>query len=166
MQFVVAGTPASPFVPGPANSYDPALLAALNAVWPAAYAAIQPAPIVPPGKYARIQDTSMTFSPPNNGIGGITLTSGGTGYTSAPRRQHYWWRRHGRYGHGNGGRRRQCDHAYRRRLRLHDPAHGYLHRRRWRRRGCYGHGGRRRRHRHHANQRRERLHVRSHDQFR
>ena len=63
MQFQVAGTVAAPFN-----------LAALQAAWPAAYAASQPAPIVPqvdypaPYKaatdtYSRIQDTSLTFTP-------------------------------------------------------------------------------------------------------
>jgi FtsP/CotA-like multicopper oxidase with cupredoxin domain len=63
MQFRVAGTPSAPFD-----------LAALNAVWPAAYVAAQDPPIVPqtgypaPWKaatdtYARIQDYSITFKP-------------------------------------------------------------------------------------------------------
>ena len=73
-------------------------LAHLQTALPAAFAASQPAPIVPQADYnaayganyptnayARIQDTSMTFTPAGStAINGITVTAGGSGYTSAP----------------------------------------------------------------------------------
>jgi len=77
---------------GSAPAYD---VNALQTALPAAYAQFQPPPIVPQAPYnaafnatypvdgfARIQDTSMTFS--NGALGGLTLTNGGAGYTSAP----------------------------------------------------------------------------------
>ncbi len=72
-------------------------LAALQAALPVAFAASQPAPIVPQADfnaayganyptdaYARIQDTSMTFIPASSTVQGVTLTSGGSGYGSTP----------------------------------------------------------------------------------
>jgi FtsP/CotA-like multicopper oxidase with cupredoxin domain len=82
MRFEVAGATA-----------DPAFnLAALNAAWPAAYAACQPPPIIPEkaygntttNTYSRIQDTSLTFTPAFQALASISVTAGGAGYTSAP----------------------------------------------------------------------------------
>ena len=69
-------------------------LNALEAALPAAYGQFQPPPIVPQAAYnaafganyptdayARIEDTSISFSGP---VTGLTLTNGGSGYTSAP----------------------------------------------------------------------------------
>jgi FtsP/CotA-like multicopper oxidase with cupredoxin domain len=92
MQFqVVAGT---------ATPFNLAALQNTTTGLPAAFVASQPAPHVPQAAYgptygttyadtlARIQDYSLTFSPINVPVGqalrSVTLTSGGTGYTSAP----------------------------------------------------------------------------------
>ena len=72
--------------------------AALATALPAAFAVSQPAPIVPQAAYnaaygasfpvdpyARIQDTSLTFTPfGSTSINAIKILAGGTGYTSAP----------------------------------------------------------------------------------
>ncbi len=90
MQFQVAG-PAAP-------AFN---LAALNATIPVAFAQTQSPPLVPQSTYpapfqagtstySKIQDTSLTFNPvgalsPNTGaVGSVNVTSGGSGYTSAP----------------------------------------------------------------------------------
>jgi len=84
MQIQVAAT-------APAAPYN---LTALQAALPAAFAASQPAPIIPEAayataypsysptvnSYARIQDTSVF----TGSLTGFTVTAGGTGYTSAP----------------------------------------------------------------------------------
>lgn len=70
-------------------------LAALQVALPAAYAQFQPPPIVPQAAYnnafnqsgpidayVRIQDTSISFI--NGPLTGLTLTNGGSGYTSVP----------------------------------------------------------------------------------
>jgi FtsP/CotA-like multicopper oxidase with cupredoxin domain len=71
---------------------------ALDKALPAAFAASQPVPIVPQAAYdtaynadfpqdafVRIYDTSMTFVPAGStSINDISLTAGGSGYTSAP----------------------------------------------------------------------------------
>jgi FtsP/CotA-like multicopper oxidase with cupredoxin domain len=67
----------------------------LKAALPAAYAQFQPKPLVPQAPYnaafgtnypsdafARIADTSMSFF--NGPLTGLTITNGGSGYTSAP----------------------------------------------------------------------------------
>ncbi len=71
-------------------------LAALQTALPAAFAASQPAPIVPESAYnaaynanytdtyARIQDLQLTFTPSNSAINSINVTAGGSGYTSTP----------------------------------------------------------------------------------
>ncbi len=70
------------------TAYDPT---ALNAALPAAFAASQDAPIIPEAaygpaysttyknSYSRIQDTSLF----NGALTGVSVTAGGTGYTSA-----------------------------------------------------------------------------------
>ncbi len=86
MQFQVSGTAAA--------AYN---LAALQTALPAAFAASQPAPIVPQAAYdaaynanyptdanVRIQDTTMTFTPADTAIHTITVTGGGLGYSSTP----------------------------------------------------------------------------------
>jgi FtsP/CotA-like multicopper oxidase with cupredoxin domain len=92
MQFqVVAGT---------ATPFNLAALQNTTTGLPAAYVASQPTPHVPqaaygatygttyPDIYSRIQDYSLTFSPISTPAGqplrSVTLTAGGTGYTSAP----------------------------------------------------------------------------------
>ena len=78
-----------------APAYD---MAPLQTALPAAFAASQPAPLVPQADYnaaynasyptdafVRIQDTSMKFVPAGStAINAITVTAGGSGYTSAP----------------------------------------------------------------------------------
>ncbi len=71
----------------------------LTTALPAAYGAAQPAPIVPQAAYnaafnasypvdgyARIQDTNLTFLPATatQPVRSVTVTAGGSGYTSAP----------------------------------------------------------------------------------
>ena len=85
MQFRVAAGTGTPF-----NR------AALNAAWPTAYTSSQEPPLVPEkdypapygsatNTYARIQDNTMTFAPPNvKTVGSATVTVAGSGYTSAP----------------------------------------------------------------------------------
>ena len=84
MQIKVAGTPASPYN-----------VAGLQTALANAYPTAQPAPIIPQttspapytathDTYARIQDTSLTFSSPVKGIASLALTAGGTGYSSVP----------------------------------------------------------------------------------
>jgi FtsP/CotA-like multicopper oxidase with cupredoxin domain len=87
MQIRLSGTPAAPFDN-----------AALEAALPAAFAASQPAPLLPQAvydaayganypsdAYARIQDTSMTFIPAGStAVMGVKVTAGGSGYTVAP----------------------------------------------------------------------------------
>ncbi len=84
MQIKIAGTPAAPFS-----------LTKLQTNLPVAYAASQEKPIVPQdsynaafnanypaNNYVAIQDTSKSFF--NGPLPGLSLTSGGSGYTSAP----------------------------------------------------------------------------------
>ncbi|VVB96180.1 Laccase [uncultured archaeon] len=88
MQIRVAGTPAAPYN-----------LAGLQAALPVAYGQSQDKPLVPQASYnaafgatypvdawARIQYTSMTFLPaaPTQPVRSITITNGGSGYTTAP----------------------------------------------------------------------------------
>ncbi len=87
MQIRLSGTAAAPYN-----------LSNLQTALPAAFAASQPAPIVPQDVYnaaynanypedafARIQDRSMAFVPAGStAINEITVTAGGSGYTSAP----------------------------------------------------------------------------------
>jgi FtsP/CotA-like multicopper oxidase with cupredoxin domain len=82
MQIRVGGTTSG-------TAYDPT---ALNAALPAAFAASQDAPLVPesaygpayattyPNTYSRIQDTSLFAG----SLTGITITSGGSGYSATP----------------------------------------------------------------------------------
>jgi len=84
MQFQVGSDPA-------ASAFD---LNALKTKLPPAYGASQDKPLVPekaydaafgtttPNTYSRIQDTSASFF--NGPLSSVDLTSGGTGYTSAP----------------------------------------------------------------------------------
>ncbi len=86
MQIKVAGSPAAPYS-----------VAALQTALAAAYPTAQNPPIVPqttyPGPfaaandtYARIQDTSLTFTPLTvaRSLAGIAVTAGGTGYSATP----------------------------------------------------------------------------------
>ncbi|MBF0485087.1 MAG: fibronectin type III domain-containing protein, partial [Candidatus Omnitrophica bacterium] len=70
-------------------------LVPLQTALPQAFAASQPAPIIPQttypapntaatDTYSSIQATSLAYTPAQNAIGTLTLTNGGTGYTSAP----------------------------------------------------------------------------------
>ena len=81
MQFQVTGN-------SKAKKFD---LKALKKALPAAFWADQPAPIVPEkaygaasNTYSRIQDNQLSFFPNAMPLSGITLTTGGAGYTSAP----------------------------------------------------------------------------------
>lgn len=82
MQIRVAGTDSG--IPGPTNAYNPATLTALQTALPTAFAATQPAPIVKPGVYSRISDTSLKIDGVPAPLGSIIVTAGGTGYTSPP----------------------------------------------------------------------------------
>lgn len=85
----------------PFTTGGPLNLAGLTTAIPAAFKATQPTPVVPEpifnlaygtaftGVYSRIQDTSLTFTPmggppASQGIGSLTITNVGSGYTSAP----------------------------------------------------------------------------------
>ena len=75
-------------------------LATLQTALPGAFAASQPKPIVPepafgpayvttfPGAYSKIFDTTLSFTNPlmilPQSVGSITITNGGSGYTTAP----------------------------------------------------------------------------------
>jgi FtsP/CotA-like multicopper oxidase with cupredoxin domain len=82
MQIRVSGTPG----PTPLNDYyNPATLSGLQTALPTAFAPPnQPARIVTPGVYARIQDTSLNITGTATSVGNITVLAGGTGYTSVP----------------------------------------------------------------------------------
>ncbi|MBI5486997.1 MAG: fibronectin type III domain-containing protein [Deltaproteobacteria bacterium] len=86
MQIRVAGTPAAPFN-----------VAALQAAVPPAFAASQPAPLVPESAfntalgttftdtYSTIFANSLDYVPPGStAVGSVNLTAGGSGYTSPP----------------------------------------------------------------------------------
>ena len=81
MQFQVVGN-------AKAKPFD---LSALKKALPAAFKVDQPAPIVPEkaygaatNTYSRIQDTQLSWFPSAMPLSGITVTTGGAGYTTAP----------------------------------------------------------------------------------
>jgi FtsP/CotA-like multicopper oxidase with cupredoxin domain len=81
MQIRVSGTDSG--APGPADYYDTGMKTALDTALPTAFAQTQPVPHVPAGVYARISDTALNLTGPGP-LASITVTAGGTGYTSAP----------------------------------------------------------------------------------
>ena len=82
VQIRVAGTDNG--TPGPVDAYDRAMFGALQTALPVAFAATQPAPIVPEGVYSRIQDNFLNLSGVGQPLGGVILQAGGRNYTSAP----------------------------------------------------------------------------------
>jgi FtsP/CotA-like multicopper oxidase with cupredoxin domain len=81
MQIRVRGTDSG--VPGPVDYFNTGTKTSLDGSLPTAFAQVQPALHVPPNVYARISDTALNLNGPQP-LAGITVTAGGTGYTSAP----------------------------------------------------------------------------------
>ena len=79
---------------GSAGGGTPVNMASLNAALPAAFAAVQPVPVIPeaaygaaykatlPNTYSRIQDNGITFKPIGNPVYSVAVVGGGGNYTA------------------------------------------------------------------------------------